>query len=211
MVAKLTSRSIEMDHISHKHGPLGPFNGDTCLEQEFLRLRDAYGIGEVIETGTHFGLTTQWLAKNFSSVQTIELSEQRYRIAANRLSQYKNVKQWLGSSTAMLIDALGHCSFQLTELIIYLDARRGPNPVLAELDQIRLSGKKPILIIHDFKNPNHPEFGYDKYPSQGIVYKWEYRDIVAGIYGEIGFHRYYNNRATGAKRGCLFVIPRTAP
>jgi antitoxin component YwqK of YwqJK toxin-antitoxin module len=92
--------------------------------------------------------------------------------------------------------------------IFFLDAHWYTNPVLNELDAIKESGKKPIIAIHDFMVPDHPEFGYDIYPDQNIVYNWEWiQGKIESIYGKSGYTKEYNNEATGAMRGCIFLFP----
>jgi len=56
--------------------------------------------------------------------------------------------------------------------------------------------------------PDRPEFGYDIYPDQGIVYNWEWiREKIEEIYGHTGYYKEYNTQATGSMRGCLFIYP----
>jgi hypothetical protein len=190
-----------------ENGPFkAPFNGDTCLEKEFLKLRDNYGVTSVVETGTHHGVTTHWLGKNFNRVYSIETKRENFRIARKSIKNLKNVKLFNADSSV----SLGHVLDQIDRVfIVFLDAHWFNNPVLKELEAIRDSFKFPILVIHDFQVPDRPEFGYDKYPEQGIVYEWDWvKDKVNEIYGVGNYSYYYNRDAEGAKRGCLFVIPK---
>ena len=96
-----------------------------------------------------------------------------------------------------------------SKTIIFLDAHWYTNPVLNELVAIKESGKKPILAIHDFMVPDHPEFGYDIYPEQEIVYDWKWIEkYIEDIYGPKGYTKEYNTEATGAMRGCIFILPK---
>lgn len=183
-----------------------PFNEDSFMESEFLTLKENYNIKTVIETGTYHGITTEWLAQNFDNVETVEIIQKYFDIAKVRLLKYKNVNQYFGSSTELL-----HRILELVtdNTIIFLDSHWYKNPVIEELDIIRLSGLHPIIVIHDFFNPKHSEFGFDEYPEQGIKYEWNWvKPSIDAIYGEDGYNYYYNKEATGAKRGCVFVIPR---
>ena len=62
-----------------------PFNGDTHLQDEFIRLRDKHGIKKAIELGTCLGSTTIFLAENFEQVYSTEISPEFYAIADARL------------------------------------------------------------------------------------------------------------------------------
>jgi len=50
-----------------------PFNGDTFIQEEFLRLRDKYSLTTAVETGTNHGDTTVWLARNFLKTVSCEI------------------------------------------------------------------------------------------------------------------------------------------
>ena len=186
-----------------------PFNGDIFMEKEFLSLKDKYKITHVIETGTHHGYTTSWLADNFKQVRTLEINPEYLKLTYPQIGKKENVLTLQCSSAEHLITAIR--DWNDVPLLVFLDAHWSANPVLRELDQIKESGIKPILVIHDFKVPDHPELGYDKYPAQGIVYEWNWiSEKVDAIYGVGGYRYYYNSEATGAKRGCVFIIPKHA-
>lgn len=181
-----------------------PFNCDKFMEDEFLQLKEKYAIKNIIETGTYHGITTEFFCKNFDAVHTIELNETYFNVAKERLGKYENCRQYLGSSDELLAEILKQCGMNT---IIFLDAHWWKNPLLGELELIKQSGVKPIVVIHDFKNPLHPEYEYDTYPEQNIVYEWDYvKNSVEQIYGN-EYIRYYNENITESKRGCIFIIP----
>ena len=184
----------------------GPFNEDTYMELYFIFLREKFGIKSVIETGTYHGKTTEWLADHFDDVMTIEVIETNYKIAKKRLDYKPNVIQCMGSSVDMLETMILSANNPIN-MLIFLDAHWYTNPVLDELNAIWNTGLKPVLAIHDFKNPEDPTMGYDEYPDQGIVYEWDWvKEKIEDIYGD-DYQIYYNKAATGARRGCLFVLP----
>lgn len=184
-----------------------PFNNDIHMEEEFLRLKEHFNITHVIETGTYHGDTTHWLIHNFDVVHTIETNPDHLRVAYNKLKGHRNLTIWTGSSAEKLGDMMEACDGR--SLLVFLDAHWYKNPVLAELEQIALLGAKPVLVIHDFKVPDHPEFGYDEYPNEKIVYEWDWiKSRVDAIYGADKYVHYYNTKAEGAKRGCLFIFPK---
>lgn len=179
-----------------------PFNGDFIMQAAFLKLRDKYAIDTVIETGTYKGDTTLWLSDNFKRVYTIEVNKEYYIESSKRLLK-TGVRNLYGDSSELLSIILENTL--INKCIIFLDAHWYANPMKGEFASIKESGIKPILVIHDFKNPEHPEFQYDSYPDQ--VYDFEsIKESLDSIYDEYDY--YYNQEATGGKVGCLFVIPK---
>lgn len=184
-----------------------PFNGDSFLCEEFLALKHKFEIETAVETGTFMGSTTLWLSNNFGKVHTTELKKEYYEGAIVNLHGASNITFWNQSSIEALPEILKHCT---NKTVIFLDAHWYENPLLKELEIIAASGLKPIIAIHDFKNPNHTDYGYDVYPDQKIVYEWKWIESrVKAIYGEGNFEHYYNDKAIGAKRGCVFITPKS--
>ena len=180
-----------------------PFNEDTHMEELFLRLKAKHGIKYVIETGTYHGMTTEWLANNFDNVSTVEVNDTFLKISTKRLAKYKNVKMYKGSSSELLGQMIAEAG---KPLLIFLDAHWYANPVLRELELIAKSGRKPVLVIHDFKNPHDETMGYDVYPNQNIVYDWDWvKEGVEKIYDK--YELSYNDVAVGARRGALIIEP----
>ena len=178
------------------------FNGDYYLAEHFLDLKERYKINTVIETGTFEGDTTLWLSENFFQVFTIENNRMYYDNAVQRFNG-SNIQQLFGDSAQQLIPILAMLQEQF---ILFLDAHWGKNPLLGELKAVKHSGKKPIIIIHDFKVPDK-DFGYDEYKEQGIVYEWKYIEkAVHDIYGN-NFERKFNWQAAGSRRGYVTIIP----
>lgn len=183
------------------------FNRDIYLQKKFIDIKKFFDIDTVIETGTYQGNTTLWLSKNFKTVYTIECNAQYFNDAFSKIGQVPNIKMELGESPKFLQNVLP--SIDENKTIIFLDAHWYSNPVLKELNAIKDSGKKPIIAIHDFMVPGHPELGYDVYPNQNIVYNWEWiENYINNIYGKNGYTKEYNSKATGAMRGCVFIYPQ---
>ena len=183
-----------------------PFNGDLFMQDAFIKLRDKHGIKRVIETGTYHGDTTEWLATNFDKVRTIEYDRTNMNVSQRKLKKLVNVEQFQGDSSR----DLSRMMLNFTDsLLIFLDAHWYKNPVIDELKQIELADIKPVLAIHDFYNPEDPTMGYDEYPAQGIKYEYSWiQPMLARIYGDASYSFHYNKKATGARRGCIFVYPK---
>ena len=186
---------------------LTPFNADIYLEEKFLEIKKNNNLDTVIETGTFHGATTIWFSQNFKKVYTVECNEVYFKESGENIGNPINVIRKLQDSPAFLKEVLPLVNDSKT--IIFLDAHWYTNPVLNELVAIKESGKKPILAIHDFMVPDHPEFGYDIYPEQEIVYDWKWIEkYIEDIYGPKGYTKEYNTEATGAMRGCIFILPK---
>lgn len=185
-----------------------PFNEDTFMEQYFLELKQQYNIKNVIETGTFEGMTTAWLSAHFDKVWTTEINETYYKIAGERLFARKNVVRMLGDSVKTL--PLIIRELDKSNTLFFLDAHWYKNPLLGELQVIAEAGIRPTIIcIHDMKNPDDPTMGFDSYPDQNIEYTYEWvKPYIDAIYGEGGYIYFFNKNATGARRGCLFIIAK---
>jgi hypothetical protein len=67
-----------------------------------------------------------------------------------------------------------------------------------------------VILIHDFRNPNNPELGYDQYGD--IIYEWSWiKESIEKIYGVDGYDFWYNQEAVGAKRGVIVLKPKYKP
>ena len=182
-----------------------PFNADVQIQKEFLKLKKKYGLTCAIETGGCLGYTTMWLAENFERVKSIELNSTYYAIATNRLSNHKNVQVVMGDSAVSLHPILSDVE---DDTIFFLDGHwQNSVPLESELQQIASVGIKPVITIHDFQVPDHPELGFDEYNGQPFSFEW-LKPRFDAIYGENGYERYYNSKAEGAKRGIIYICPK---
>ena len=66
-----------------------PFNGDTFIQEEFLRLKDKYSLTTAVETGTNHGDTTVWLARNFLKTVSCEIDQNLVNECARRFADEK--------------------------------------------------------------------------------------------------------------------------
>ena len=201
------------DHKKYPHINLmpfqwEPFNGDTHLQDTFIKLRDKHGIKKAIELGTCLGSTTIFLAENFDQVYSTEINPEFYAIADARLIDRNlwNVALYCEDSRSILDAILPHDE----PAIVFIDSHWGENnPLIQELEIIRKFGnRKLILVIHDFKVPDHPELQFDTYPAQNIVYEWAWIEkSIERIYPD-GYTKMYNETATGAKVGVIIIEPK---
>jgi len=181
------------------------FEGDTILRGFFEQLILKHGIDTIIETGTYMGATTRQFSDMADKVITIEANEQYFNSAKDNIAGINNIEQHLGSSVHVLPLVIPAAN---GKLLFFLDAHWGDNnPLLQELAIIALAGLKPVIAIHDFKVPNHPELGFDTYNGQDYEWSW-IQSAIEAIYGPDGYNHYYNTDARGAKRGVVFIEPK---
>lgn len=183
-----------------------PFSGDNILAETILQLKNEFNLTTAIETGTYKGATTLWLNEHFEDVHTTEIDSRLYDNLRKAFKGTK-IKLWCAGSQEALPEILNYISD--SRPFIFLDSHWYVNPLLSELDTIAKAGIKPVLAIHDFKVPNHPELGFDTYPKQDIVYDFAYIESrLEKIYGKDGYVYFYNSEANGDKRGCIFIYSK---
>lgn len=182
-----------------------PFNGDHHACTKFKQLRDQFGITTAVELGCCVGGTTRWLAQEFQKVYAIEIVPSYLAIAVDRVGDLGDVQFIAGDTVTHLPDLV---KFLDDKTIFHIDSHWGPeNPLLAELEIIANSKLRPVIEIHDFQVPGHPELGFDTYDK--IVYNWQWiAPSVVKIYGAGGFDVTYNSKASGAKRGMIYITPQ---
>lgn len=184
----------------------GPFNKDTFVQAEFKKLQKEFNLDICIETGTCLGYTSAFLSTFFDEVRTIEISDKFLSIAkANRLNDLSNVKCHLGSSSDLMSKVLEGCT---DNTMIFLDAHwKDHCPLKDELQAISAAGIRPVIAIHDFVVPDHPELGFDSIGNQPFNFEWLKSDFD-DVYGVDNYNYYYNSDATLVKRGLIYITPK---
>jgi hypothetical protein len=135
----------------------GPFGFDIIAAICADHLITSYRCDAILETGCHFGDTTEYLARMYPSlaISACDLSPDKAAIATHRLKRFSNVTIFHDDSPAFL----GRLIDTYTLPFIYLDAHwEATWPLKAELSLIR----RAILCIDDF-DVRHPRFAFDSY------------------------------------------------
>lgn len=180
-----------------------PFNGDVFAQKAILNLKQKFNLTSAIETGSFLFSTSIWLSKHFDLVFTSEQNYKYYKYGTKRIKKkgIKNICAHLGNS----VDLIRKTSFS-DNTFFFLDAHsKNVTPLLQELELIANQKIKPVIAIHDFFNPHKPEYGYDTYNEQPYTLEW-IRPHLEKIYDKC-FTVTYNDNASGAKRGILYVCP----
>jgi hypothetical protein len=128
-------------------------------ERLCLLLRDTFDVTIFIETGTYEGQTTDWAAKQFANVITIENSEHYYTLASIRFRETTNVTVIRGDSAADLVKVVKSVgSDPPTYAIFWLDAHwcggetAGAEfkvPLIDELRALQSTEVIPLILIDD--------------------------------------------------------------
>lgn len=148
-------------------------------------LRDVLGLQRAVETGTFRGVTARRLASVFSSVVTIELSEELHRSAEKVLGDLPGVRTLQGHSATRLhgvrdptVPTLfyldGHWSGGITE------GNNSQCPVLAEIEAIRAGSPDDCIIVDDagmFTSAPPPPHSAEQWPTLLAVF-----DAIRGIH-----------------------------
>ena len=139
----------------------GAFGFDIHHALEIDYLIRNYKCDSIIETGTHFGDTTCFLAKTYPHLKiiTCETSRKFYDKSKTRLSKYDNVEVVYNSSEKVIDKYLPSLHFPL----IYLDAHWEDYWPLQDEIKHTTHG---IVCVGDF-NIKDKRFGFDGY--NGIV------------------------------------------
>lgn len=193
-----------------------PFNGDTFICEEFLKLKEKYTIEVAVETGSCIYTTTKWLCENFKQVHTVEINQSYADYGKHKVESFDNCKRVVGMDSVQFIDT------ELSRIIkdeprtciFFLDAHWGENcPLKDELLGISrlMLPHPPVIAIHDFKTYHPDVLGFDNYKGNDLSFSYIYDEVkmLEIAYGCDYFH-YYNTpeKSTGAKRGIIYLTPQ---
>lgn len=184
------------------------FNGDTVVADTVVHMIKTLQIEAIVETGTHKGITTEFLAKTFPELKiyTIETNFSFFIHAEKYLKPYPNVKCIHGTSEAMLDVLLP--TLQGKRILLYLDAHWYDFwPLKDELKMIsRHVINNSAIIIDDFKVPNR-NFKYDSYKHEDLDLKYIEPYMSKCITNAFYF---FNDRSTrkGGAVGKYYSFPK---
>jgi hypothetical protein len=183
----------------------GPFNGQIGRQALMADLLQLLQPSAVIETGTYRGISTEWIARNYSGrIYTVEKERLYYLQAEARLRSFPNVQMNLEDSREGLRHALSILRPDET-VLIYLDAHWEKDlPLREELAIIFQSAHRAAVVIDDFRVPDDSGYHWDDY-GPGKVF-----DI--GLLAEelppktvVYFPSLAAKEETGARRGCCVI------
>jgi len=192
-----------------------PFNGDTFIQEEFLKLKHKYELTTAVETGTCLGSTTLFLSNNFEKVYTVEINEGYLHIAKQKFISHKNIEAFNGDSATILAYQLNKLS---NRTIYFLNSYvGGVCPLKNELAAIANTALRPVIAIYDFQVPGEPLL-FASYYGQPLNLEW-IKPSLDLIYNERriderkvtdDYEYYYNSyeKSGGVRRGIIYILPK---
>jgi hypothetical protein len=187
-----------------------PFNGDTYIENEFIKLKNKFNINVAIETGSCLYSTSLWLADNFEKVYTIEINDEYAKFGRHKIESLNNVHFEIGKSSEFLNKMLRFNILSFDRCIFFLDAHWESHcPLLDELNEIShiKTLQPPVITIHDFYTGDE-KLGYDCYDNK--IFNLEYisksiKTIEENLNCKYSY--YYNTNAVNTFRGIIYLFP----
>jgi hypothetical protein len=184
------------------------FNAQTARQSLFWEIIANIRPYAIIETGTCFGTTTEFMSRTGLPVYSIEASPRYYRIARARLWRKRNIQLLCGDSrTALrkLFDGPLHplCS---RALFFYLDAHWNVDlPLAEEIDIVFRQCPSAVVMIDDFRVPSDAGYGYDDYgPGKALVSDYIQPAVLAHHLGAF-YPSSPSAVESGARRGCIVL------
>jgi len=191
----------------------GPFNGQPARQELFREIISRLQPKAIVETGTHRGTTTEFMARTGLAVHTIELDPRRYGFARARFRFNRQVNVLHADSRAALeklFDSrLRHQAG--STIFFYLDAHWNDDlPLAEEIEIIFHRCPAAIVMIDDFEVPFDLGYQYDDY-GPGRKLNAEYVDATVSTHRLQAF--YPSTPAAeegGQRRGCVVLAKAPA-
>jgi len=204
-------------HIDYHFRPqiadrLGSFNNQEFRQRIFAWIVAEIGPTYIVETGTAWGGTTEFMAERTPvPVFSIEIDTRRITFAGLRLKARSAVRLLHGDSEALLGDLLSGGDLPAGIGFYYLDAHWGEAlPLAAEIEQIFTQRPESLVMIDDFHVPGDPGYGYDDYgPGKTLAV-----DYVRPVVTKLGLRGFFptchSTQETGFRRGTLVLAGSSA-
>jgi hypothetical protein len=185
-----------------------PFNGQRARCELFRAIVHACKPAAIIETGTHRGVTTEYMASAVDvPVFTVELAKRNFGYARAKLRGHRHVHVSRGDSRKFLSRLIR--SGRLTEgtVFAYLDAHWWGEelPLADEIAAIFSKLARAVVMIDDFEVPWDGGYGFDDY-GPGKALKSDYIQPSIKTFSLVAFGPSTASRdETGARRGCVVL------
>ena len=192
----------------------GPFNGQVLRTGAFRAIAASRRLAEVIETGTHRGTTSEFMARHVACpVKTTEHNPYYFESSQLRFTELKAFGgAWAGNlqlfpleSRHFLAEMLRQPApeddfsfFYLDAHGDYLEGRDIENPLVGEVGLIRPARRHCIIMIDDFAVPDDP--AYIACYGSSIV---DLAPLVPSF--DAWFFPQAAHHDTGALRGCVVL------
>lgn len=186
----------------------GPFNGQDKRLELVSQILEATSPDSIVETGTHRGTTTEYLAGIFSNpIHTVELEPRHFHYSKHRLRGHRNVKTHREDSRVFLRKGAGS-EITKDRTLFYLDAHGNEDlPLATEIRLIAANWEEWIVLIDDFLVPDDPGYIFDTWSGRPF-------DLSLLPLGEISAEIFWPSAPstieTGARRGCVVLSSKNS-
>ena len=197
--------NLDLSDAELQRGWGGPLNGQQGRREAFAALVHATAPSALVETGTFRGITTEWMAQNFSQpIYTCETDPRYFHQAKQKLATFTQVHCELKDSRAFLRD-LSSVLPSDQPVLYYLDAHWAEDLPLREEIQIILDANdNAIVMVDDFAVPGDEGYRWDDY-GPGKRLTLEIFEGTLATEAHLFFPSLPSSAETGAKRGCCVV------
>ncbi len=163
----LHKQAYDLKRISyHPNQAVAPaaFNGQFSKHRIFSALCGRFQFDAFVETGTHLGKTTEFLASHGKPVYSVECNPTFHEEAQYVLHHLPMVHLTLADSPEFLRRLLDTDLPHEAMSFFYLDAHwNNPLPLADEIRIIATQHPHAIVMVDDFKVENDEGYGYDVY------------------------------------------------
>ena len=182
----------------------GPLNGQQQRQRIVRELAARIPFDEVVETGTFRATTTSYFSYLFGvPVTTVEAHPRYYAYSRRILQMHPDVTPRFGDSRAALRALAARPSTNNRTVFFYLDAHWNEDlPLHEEVEIIRGTWSRAVVLIDDFKVEGDEGYGFDDYgPHKRLAL-----EILPELPGwGTFFPQAPSLQETGARRGSVLL------
>jgi hypothetical protein len=185
----------------------GPFNGQVHRQDLVRQLFAALDLRAVVETGTHRGTTTAFLADTAQvPVWSVEHDERFFGYSSARLRKHDGVTLIRADSRSALRQLADDDAVPVEGVFFYLDAHWGEDlPVVEELDLVFGRWGRALAYIDDFRVEGDAGYGFDVYaPDKALTLDY-IRPVVERFDLSVFFPAVPSEEETGVRRGSVLL------
>lgn len=182
----------------------GPLNGQHQRRLVVEEIFELFNPHIVIETGTFRGTSTLFFSQLFPGrVYSVDHSYRNLGFAKEQTRGRPNVFLHQGDSRLFVRSVLDNNVSPNELTFLYLDAHWSADlPLADEINIVKISGRRCIVMVDDFCVPEDIGYEYDSYgPEQSLTAEY----LAAN--GHTDFTLFYpsapSDQETGAKRGSV--------
>jgi hypothetical protein len=187
----------------------GPFNGQEFRKLIFLEILSLAKPKLILETGTYFGTTTEYLARvSGLTVHSVELDPRLFGFARARFLWNRRIKCACGDSRPFLRHVLDTAASKNKVIFAYLDAHWNNDlPLKDEIEIIFSCCIQAVVMIDDFQIPDDDGYAYDHY-GRDLSLDVNYLGQIKSPPLQVFFPACCSTQETGARRGCAVLAAR---